>query len=142
MAATCRTPASSIEGVSLIERAHRCLRVPCLCGSDRLCSVPSLSFSGAGWLVGYRPSLVVQWVHVMRVRMNVLFVYCFSVTSHVSSLSRRSSLVAVGVLNKNRAHINAYRHIRIRTYTHTYIDTSTYVGSVTYVWLSGVRGFL
>ena len=56
----CRLPAtwsilvSYIEGVSLIERAHRCLHVPCLRGSDRLCNVPSCS--GAWWLIGSRIS--------------------------------------------------------------------------------------
>ena len=70
----------------------------------------------------------------MRVRMNVLFVYCFSVTSHVSSLSRRSSLVAVGAPNKNRAHINTYRYIRMHTYIHTYIDTYIYIYIYVYMY--------
>jgi hypothetical protein len=74
--------------------------------------------------------------------MNVLFVHCFSITSHVSLRSRRSSLVAIGALNKNRTQINTHIYTHKHTHIHTYIDSSAYMVSVAYVRLFEVRGLV
>ena len=83
--------------------------------------------------VDNRLSNIVHRVHVMRVRMNVLLVYYVSVSSHVSSLSRRSSLVVVGALKTEHMHTNTYMYIHIHTYTHTYIYRYIYIGGFGYI---------